>query len=181
MDKIECVLDTELFEKFSPDKRELSERSESGALKEEYANELKCLSDFLSAIQEAKCIACYNDEILEEYAAWIEKLPEDPHKIGEALSTIISFDSFSTEVIVTPHDIDIIKTRIEGTALEKKLQYMVVARSRHSRLIVSTCNDIEGCYRGCSRILMSLKIRSKNACDAFEEIYKMGGIIRHGD
>lgn len=46
MDKIECVLDTELFEKFSPDKRELSERSESGALKEEYANELKCLSDF---------------------------------------------------------------------------------------------------------------------------------------
>ena len=181
MDKLDYVLDTELFEKFSPDKGELSERSESGALKEEDINEFKCLCDFLYAIQEAKCIACYNDEILEEYRAWIEKLPDDPYRISEALSAIISNDSFSTEVIVKLRDKVRIKDSIKGTDLEKKLQYIAVASYRHSRLIVSTCNDIEGCYRGCSRILMSLKIRSKNACDAFEEIYKMGGIIRHGD
>lgn len=160
MEKMECVMDAELFKNFGLDKGKLSEMLEDEAL----YNEFVCLKDLLAAIRRGKCRACYNEKIREEY--FISKLPNE---LLEPLSAIISIQDLHRNVNEPFKRRD--KERIENADLKKKLQYISVAYFLDRKLIVSTCNDFESCYSRFRQKLLSLfEIDCKDVCEASEEI-----------
>jgi hypothetical protein len=171
VDILEWVMDAELFEKFSSGEGQISiydllnEGRKSGALKVDDIFEYNCLYEFLDAILRGKSIAYYNKEILKEYSTVFPKLPKE---LCEMLNAIISNENLFKEV---EKDLDIKKrTPLMNTVLKKKIPYITVAHFLIHKKIVSTCNDIDGCYRTCAAQLVSFQVDSKKVCDAWAAI-----------
>lgn len=172
MVELEWVMDAELFEKFSSDKGHISlkELFQERGLKDdellEAANEFFCLKEFLDAIvlPSGKSKVYYNNDILKEYKAVKSKLQTD---LFERFSALLSRSDIFKE---KDEELDTIETTpIRGTDLEKKLPYINVASFLEHKQIVSTCDDIEGCYCKCED-LMPPKIDYKSVCDAWEAV-----------
>lgn len=165
MDKIECVMDAELFKKFGLYRGELCERlKDNKALHDDF----ECLTNLLAEIGSGKCRACYNEKIRKEYFS-----SDLPIELLNPLALIISTEEHHKDVDELDESFDPrVKDVYGGRAdLQDKLHYILVASVLHRKLIVSSSDDFERCY--CMfrlDLLSSFGIDCKKVCETLEEV-----------
>lgn len=183
---LECVIDAELFKKYSTDNKHgsfietikylLDKGHDDSTIRE--AN---CLFDFLRAIANGKGIIYYNEEIINEYLQYFDKLPLD---LIDLIQLILSNEKCSRKITGSFRSQDF--EYFENTALKDKLVYLDVAYSLKEKKIVSTIEDIKNTYRPNARALMKYTIFAENICKHWtgeeieEEIGKVSKRLANG-
>lgn len=170
----ECVLDAELFKKYSSESQccsyvdivpDLLSRGHDKFT----IRECTCLFELLGAVDEGKCVVYLNEKIREKYIAHIDKLPGD---------LLIYFESILTNKNQTKIENGSFELtdseELKSTTLKDKEIYLNVAKSLATGRIVSTIEDIKNVYKSKSNIHIVLKhgISCKNACEQWEELKK---------
>ena len=171
----ECVMDAELFEKFSSDDFSTANRdhkykniwelfeNEPGRFSHRDSAEFKCLLHFLNDIViRSKYAVCVDPDIKGEYKKFVKKLP--PELRGPFYDLMQRSDLFKE----VEGKLDIReKGKFKNTPLEKEMIHINVANSLSNRLIISTYDDIDNNYAQCCDILFP--VGSKDICTAFEK------------
>ncbi len=167
----ECVLDADILKKYCSNK-DCSSTDElmqlclyQGIVDVLFYKECCCLIEFFDAIKAEKCIICYNNQIIDEYKQYINKLPQD---LLDYISSILSDTKHSRKENGSFIHSDFIE--IESTGLKNKVMFLDVAKSLTNKRIVATKKDVQDIYKPNIKILLHHQISCKDICGQWDEI-----------
>lgn len=175
----DCVVDVELFKKYSTGSSECDSCSKRSQCESSYIEickciikkhdkdeftifECVCLKDFFEHVRTGECVIHYNDSIKKEYLDIFDKLPAD---LKEKIFDVLSNEKCTKKIKrgkLKKHDFELID---DDPTLKYKKHYLDVATHLDSRRIISTQEAKDDVYNHEFLINLTYVISCVNVCD----------------